>query len=487
MDSEAKYIQVILPLRLKWLPWYTCGEPLEPGVRVRVVLARKEYVGVVDRVCDRAEIDAAQVRPVVSVERGLEPISAAELRLWHFIADYYLCSIGEVYKFAYPAILRSVEMKKARCAIAPAPIAAACRSSLDPAMSASVDAALALHKPLLLRGGDSPLRRSILDVLISRTLRDGRSVLYMVPDKIESESAASHLAECFGDRLLTCNSGVSHARRRNIASALRSAEPYVVLGTRVSVFLPFSRLGLVIIDDEQEVSYKQDSPTPRYNGRDTAVMLASIHGADTLLCTATPSLESIYNVRCGRYSEVIIPENLARLTVIDISAEARKKAMDGEMSFKLLNMIAEAGKAGRQVVTLSPLNIPEFRRQELRPDALVAFIQADLMLGRDDFRADERMLQFIGQIRRRCSDLVVQTRRSDHPVFSASDPSVLLEERRQFKLPPYTRLVDIIARKGEEQRIVERITLTKDSTLQSCKRGILERYSDEYLIDVDPL
>lgn len=130
-----------------------------------------------------------------------------------------------------------------------------------------------------------------------------------------------------------------------------------MLGTRSSIFLPYHDLGLIIVDEEHDTSYKQDAPAPRYNGRDTALMLARIYGAEIILGTATPSLESLYNCRIGRMKKVDLPERYygasdSDVEIIDTSAERRKRGMAGNFSFKLIQRIRTALADGGQVLLL---------------------------------------------------------------------------------------------------------------------------------------
>ena len=375
---------------------------------------------------------------------------------------------------------------------------------------------------------------------------------------------------------------------RRIASG--DSGQYIVLGTRSSLFLPHHNLGLIVVDEEHDNSYKQDSPAPRYNGRDTAIMLGLIHGSSVILGSATPSLESLYNSRNGKFETVRLDRRYHNaqdtdIEIIDTIAERRKRGMKGSFSRKLIDHIQNALDHKGQVMILrsrrsySPVlqcsecgfipkcphcNVsmsyhkdrdslkchycgyrtimpdccpecgsgltslgagtqkieeeinglfPTARTARLDSDSaknktfeketisrfskgdidiligtqivakgfdfkgltLVAVLQADTLLGIQDFRADEKAVQLLEQFKGRCGRrdskglFVIQTSRPQHPVYqnmihsSGMEPGEvqnrrmafidsLLDERQEFCYPPYSRIINIHIRDVYEER-----------------------------------
>ena len=165
---------------------------------------------------------------------------------------------------------------------------------------------------------------------MARSLNNGDQVLFLVPEISLTTQLSDRLKKVFGSRLLVYHSKFSDSERVDIWKRLLSTnEPLVVLGVRSSVFLPFARLGLVIVDEEHEASFKQYDPAPRYNARDAALVLAQMHGAKSLLGSATPSVETFYKAGCGKYGLVSLSERFEGATLPDVEIidmkEMRKK------------------------------------------------------------------------------------------------------------------------------------------------------------------
>ncbi len=213
------------------------------------------------------------------------------------------------------------------------------------------------HKNVvLLHGVTSSGKTEIYIHLIRQAIAEGKQVLYLLPEIALTVQIMQRLHHVFGLRLGIYHSKFSDAERVEIWRKQLSDEPYdVILGARSAVFLPFQRLGLVIVDEEHETSYKQQDPAPRYHARSAAIVLASLYGAKTLLGTATPSMESAYNAQTGkygfvrlatRYRDVALPE----IQVVDTKDLQRRKMMTGPFSPQLLAAMREALEAGRQVI-----------------------------------------------------------------------------------------------------------------------------------------
>jgi primosomal protein N' (replication factor Y) len=432
------YISVILPLKLEWEPCYALkdDETLQAGERVKVEFARKVYTGVVSAVGIEPETELHKIKEILTVERGLERIREEEIALWRRVAEYYMCSVGEVYKAAYPQ--RKIDLEEARAAalqkaqerhermlnamrekvgrlkekieektkalenarpgtkkreqiegmverltnefnIASAALAhaeSAAHDGMRETISTETEpdmtltpaqeeaylqtcASLQAEKPVMLHGVTGSGKTEIYIRLAADALSKGRNVLYLVPEIALSRQLTERVGKHFGERLLTYHSGESEARRRAIAERIRTGggTGYIVLGTRSSIFLPHNNLGLIIVDEEHDSSYKQDSPAPRYNGRDTALMLSVIHKCGIVLGSATPSLEEMYNCECGRHTLVTLNERYhgdseTEIEIIDTKAERRKRGMEGSFSRKLIEHIRKTLSEGGQIMVL---------------------------------------------------------------------------------------------------------------------------------------
>lgn len=209
---------------------------------------------------------------------------------------------------------------------------------------------------VLLHGVTSSGKTEIYIHLIAKTLSEHKQVLYLLPEIALTVQMTERLLKVFGNRLGIYHSKYSDAERVEIWKKQLSDNPYdVVLGARSAVFLPFQRLGLVIVDEEHETSLKQQDPAPRYHARSTAIMLAAMAGAKTLLGTATPSLESYYNARKGKYGLVSLMSRyndiqLPRVEVVDIADLRRRKLMKGLFSPQLIGAVHEALERGEQAI-----------------------------------------------------------------------------------------------------------------------------------------
>lgn len=192
--------------------------------------------------------------------------------------------------------------------------------------------------------------------LIDAVLRQGKQVLYLLPEIALTTQITERLKRVFGSRLGIYHSKFPDAERVEVWQKQLSEQPYdIILGVRSSVFLPFQRLGLVIVDEEHENTYKQQDPAPRYHARNAAIVLASMYGAKTLLGTATPSIESWYNATTGKYALVELKERykeiqLPEIIPVDIKELQHKKRMNGPFSPLLLQYVREALEQKEQVI-----------------------------------------------------------------------------------------------------------------------------------------
>ncbi len=214
-----------------------------------------------------------------------------------------------------------------------------------------------IEKPVvLLHGVTSSGKTEIYTHLINKTLAEGKQVLYLVPEIALTAQLTSRLKRVFGNKLGIYHSKFSDAERVEIWNNVLLNKSYeVILGVRSSIFLPFRHLGLVIVDEEHEPSFKQYDPAPRYHARNAAIVLAHMHGAKTLLGTATPSIESYFNAQTGKYGFVELKERhaemqLPEIQVVDMKEAYRKKQFEGHFSDVLLEKIASALQNKEQVI-----------------------------------------------------------------------------------------------------------------------------------------
>lgn len=212
------------------------------------------------------------------------------------------------------------------------------------------------HAITLLHGVTSSGKTSIYMHLIDHALRLNKQVLYLVPEIALTTQLTQRLHRVFGERMLIYHSKFSDNERVDIwKKLLHGNEPCVVIGVRSSVFLPFANLGLVIVDEEHDTSYKQQDPAPRYNGRNVAMILAQMHGAKTLLGSATPAIESYYNATNGKYGLVTLSTRyddikLPAVEIVDTKDARRRKEMNGTFSGRLIALCRESIKAGEQAI-----------------------------------------------------------------------------------------------------------------------------------------
>lgn len=213
------------------------------------------------------------------------------------------------------------------------------------------------HHVTLLHGVTSSGKTEIYVKLIEAAIADGKQVLYLLPEIALTTQLVSRLETYFGGKISVYHSKYSSFERHELWNNVLQKHPkaQIVLGARSAVFLPFQDLGLVIVDEEHETSFKQFDPAPRYHARDAAIVLASFFKSKTLLGSATPSLESYYNVKQGkyglvelwhRYNEVRMPD----VELVDIKDKYKRKRMTGHFSDRLIEEMTMALEEGSQVI-----------------------------------------------------------------------------------------------------------------------------------------
>lgn len=449
------YADIILPLPLEGVFTYSVPDGMTaavmPGMRVVVPFGRsKKYIGVVLRT--HGEEPSFDVKDILSLPDPHPIVTGLQLRLWQWIADYYMSPLGDVFKAALPGGLKDEDgyrPKTERCVTLPEKMRSG--QSLHVALNMLVQTRARKQRELfecflamsrwdeacsggsrdsvteltceellneahatttalnalvtrgfltiyerevgrvgnggephpenmktlgdaqrkafdeiqdtfrtknvtLLHGVTSSGKTEIYIHLIDKTLREGGQVLYLLPEIALTVQIMKRLRNVFGDRLGIYHSKYSDAERVEIWKRQLSDNPYgVILGARSALFLPFSNLRLVIVDEEHETSFKQQDPAPRYHARSAAIMLASMCGAKVLLGSATPSAESYSNALTGKYGLVSIMTRykniqLPEIQVVDVKDLRRRKMMNGPFSPALLAAVREALADGRQAI-----------------------------------------------------------------------------------------------------------------------------------------
>ena len=199
---------------------------------------------------------------------------------------------------------------------------------------------------VLLHGVTSSGKTEIYIHLIQQAINKGEQVVFLVPEISLTTQLVQRLRNVFGNKLGVYHSGIGEHERTEVWEKMLSDRSYdIIIGARSALFLPYRKLGLVIVDEEHETSYKQQDPAPRYNGRDSAVMLAHLSGAKTILGSATPSLESYYNCLIGKYGLVVISERFNKIMMPDIQlVDTRDLRKRKKMKSILSPILIEATK-----------------------------------------------------------------------------------------------------------------------------------------------
>ena len=275
-----------------------------------------------DVLCERANVS----RPIIKalVDKGLCEIYSKEISRFSYsgVASGILPTLSDAQKRAYNAIMQSFS---------------------DKAVT-------------LLHGVTASGKTEIYIHLIDFVLRQGKQVLFLVPEIALTTQLTRRLQKVFGEKVLIYHSKFSDNERVELyRRMLDTKEPIVAVGARSASFLPFHRLGLVIVDEEHESSYKQYDPAPRYNGRDAATMLATMYGAKTLYGSATPSVETYYKAETGKFGLVTLSERydgvaLPSIEIVDMKKARRDKAVSGYLSHRLLDATLEATSAHKQAI-----------------------------------------------------------------------------------------------------------------------------------------
>ncbi|MBR7154515.1 MAG: primosomal protein N' [Paludibacteraceae bacterium] len=308
------------------------------------------------------EAFASKIKPILSVSDTAPAVSPGQLALWQWMSSYYMCPLGDVMAAALPAGLDKRLLnppKRRRAHIAPYTGPIEPMHALSPAQSKTVVSIGTFWSSgkniVLLHGVTSSGKTDIYIHLIQSQLQQGKNVLYLVPEIALTTQLTSRLQRIFGDKLTVYHSRFTDAEREDLYLASARTEPHVVIGARSAVFLPIPNIGLIIVDEEHDSSYKQAEPNPRYHARAAAIVLAKEHQAKVLLGTATPSLESYYLALKGTYGLVTLTERfggaeLPDITLVDLKRQYERKEMDGHFSDPLIERIRQCLADRKQVI-----------------------------------------------------------------------------------------------------------------------------------------
>lgn len=358
------YADVILPIPFDAFT-YSIPRDMETvvkkGSQVVVPFGKKKiYTGVVLRVHEDAPADVL-VKDIHEVLDAVPTVSDRQIAFWQWMADYYLCTVGDVYNAAMPAGMKATEKKETsrrRKKVATVQ-AEGVKNTLNVAQQRAfeqINDSFREKDITLFHGVTSSGKTEVYIHLIDKYIQEGKQVLYLLPEIALTTQITERLRNVFGDKFGVYHSKFADGVRVEIYSRLLSDKPYgLILGARSSVFLPFRNLGLVIVDEEHETSYKQQDPAPRYHARSAAIMLARQYGAKTLLGTATPSLETFHHAQNGRYGYVSLMQRyndmqLPDIELVDIKRLRHQKRMNGAFSPVLVDAIREALSRHEQVI-----------------------------------------------------------------------------------------------------------------------------------------
>lgn len=360
------FAEIVIPVPFDTFT-YSVPPELEPGVSVgvRVVVPfgkSKKYVGLVVALREDPPIGVT-IKRIESVLDAQPIVTPLQLEFWRWIAHYYMSPFGDVFKAAFPAGMKKDEEKKHRrkniveqtAGLGVPGVQHALNESQQEAYKSILES-WTTHDITLLHGVTSSGKTEVYIHLIQKYLDEGKQVLYLLPEIALTTQITNRLRAVFSSQLGVYHSKFVDADRVAVYHKQLSDSPYqLILGVRSSIFLPFRNLGLVIVDEEHETSFKQQDPAPRYHARAAAIMLARQYGAKTLLGTATPSVETYKMALDGRYGYVRMDKRysdmqLPEIEVVDIKRLRFQKRMKGSFSQTLLDAIGEALADGGQVI-----------------------------------------------------------------------------------------------------------------------------------------
>ncbi|TCP07502.1 primosomal protein N' [Caldimonas thermodepolymerans] len=342
---------------------YAADEALPAGALVQVPLGRRTVCGIVWP-AGAEEEPGVELKPVAGVLRSLPPLPASWCRLVEFAAGYYQRSVGEVAHAALPAELRKLDdaqlaqRLKKLAKLAPAGGPAPQLPELTEEQVRALEALAQGGAPTaLLHGSTGSGKTEVYLRAVAQALQAGRQALVLVPEINLTPQLEARFAERFPDRLIvSLHSGLTPAQRLRHWLAAHLGRADIVLGTRMAVFASLPRLGLVVVDEEHDPSYKSQEGA-RYSARDLAVYRGKLEGATVLLGSATPSLESWYQAQRGRYLKLSMPTRigggtLPRVRLVDMNHVPKEVAFSHALSPPLMEALQQRLARGEQSLVL---------------------------------------------------------------------------------------------------------------------------------------
>lgn len=356
--AKSLFLRVALPTPLRrhfdYLPpQHIDLKGILPGVRVEVPFQSRKLIGILQAVVDQSEVPVNKLKPAIAIldQAPLLPESVQKLCEW--AAQYYHTSLGEVLMAALPAALRrggSLDVKPAKSKPLPAPDSPPLLNGEQAEAVEAVKAAFSTFQPFLLDGVTGSGKTEVYLRIIEAVLAKGQQVLVLVPEISLTPQTVDRFRARFQTHVQSLHSGLSDTARLRAWVSARSGEAQLIIGTRSAVFTPFKDLGLIIIDEEHDASFKQHDRF-RYHARDVAVMRAQQDNIPIVLGSATPSLESLRNAKLNRYQHLILNERAggARLPGYHL-IDMRSLKTDAGLSEELKSAIRKTLAANNQVM-----------------------------------------------------------------------------------------------------------------------------------------
>src|SRR5579862_2250835 len=326
----TKILKIALPLPLRRLfdylpPQLIDMKALTPGIRVRVPFQSRSLVGILIEVVNESSISLDKLKPAIELLDEQALFSPDIYKLCEWAAQYYHYALGEVLASALPGLLRKGKPIKYK------PIQTISSSSTDEILQLNEAQAKSLQavcekldrfQTFLLDGVTGSGKTEVYLQIIAKVLSQNKQVLVLLPEISLTPQTIARFRARFSVPIVTFHSGLSEQERLQTWLAARQGDAKIVIGTRSAVFMPFEKLGVIIIDEEHDTSFKQQDRF-RYQARDLAVMRASMNHIPIVLGSATPSLESLLNVRKQRYEYLLLPEragnaSLPQYQIIDL-------------------------------------------------------------------------------------------------------------------------------------------------------------------------
>ena len=362
-----RQLSIVLPLAIRDTYTYCVPDSMPcplPGTRVLVPLAKREMVGIVLGPYSGEPLPEDKLRDIIEVLDAEPILTEEQLKLWQWVADYYMCPIGDVMLAALPNkandrqyVLADTSRRRVKLpeykgeTYPPHPLDDQQTEALQ-----RIRQEWQRHDVVLLHGVTSSGKTEVYIHLILEALERGQQVLYLVPEIALTTQLTDRLQRVFGSRLSVYHSRISDAQRMELYRQLiLTNEPRLIVGARSAVFLPLRNAGLLIVDEEHEPSYKQQDPAPRYHARSLAAVRARLLGAKVLFGTATPSIETYYNALTGKYGLVEMKRRfqglqLPRITLIDLQRQYHRKEMYQHFSDPLVMRIREELSKHKQII-----------------------------------------------------------------------------------------------------------------------------------------